>query len=103
MASKSDRNSLIKCRHLLYTNRTAERAFRQTRMSSRAGAGGFGSTRQGIRCWKGWRMTRARGGKACGPIHSRCRRGSGGSGAGEKPHQSPSLLQVLNTFCGKSC
>ena len=38
MASKSDRNSLIKCSHLLYTNRTAESAFRQTRMSSRAGA-----------------------------------------------------------------
>ena len=41
MASKSDRNSLIKCSHLLYTNRTAESAFRQTRMSSRAGAGGY--------------------------------------------------------------
>jgi len=53
MASKSDRNSLIKCSHLLYTNRTAESAFRQTRMFSRAGAGGIGSMRQEIRCWKG--------------------------------------------------
>lgn len=52
MASKSDRNSLIKCSHLLYRNRTADSAFRQTRMSSRAGGGGIGSMRQGIRCWK---------------------------------------------------
>jgi hypothetical protein len=47
MASKSDRNLLIKCSHLLYTNRTAESAFRQTRMSSRAGAGGIARMRQG--------------------------------------------------------
>ena len=40
MASMSDRNSLIKSSCLLYTNRTAENVFRQTRMSSRAGAGG---------------------------------------------------------------
>ena len=34
-----------------------------------------------IRCWKGWRRTPERPGKACGLIRSRCRRGSGGRGA----------------------
>lgn len=53
MASKSDRNSLIKCSHLLYRNCTADSAFRQTWMSSRAGAGGIGNMRREIRCWKG--------------------------------------------------
>jgi micrococcal nuclease len=30
-----------------------------------------------IGCWKGWRRRLKRGGKACGLIRSRCRRGSG--------------------------
>ena len=61
MASKSDRNSLIKCSHLLYTNRTAESAFRRTEdVLSRAGAGGIGSMLQGIRSLKGWRRTHER-------------------------------------------
>ena len=47
MASKSDRNSLIKYSQLLYTNRTAESAFRQFRMSSRASAGGIENMRKG--------------------------------------------------------
>jgi integrase len=38
IASKRGRNSLMECIHLLYTNRTAESAFRQTRMSPRSGA-----------------------------------------------------------------
>jgi hypothetical protein len=38
IASKRGRNSLIECIHLLYTKRTSESAFRQTRMSPRAGA-----------------------------------------------------------------
>ena len=50
-------------------------------------AGGIGSMRQGMRCWKG-----------CGLIHSRCRRGSGGDGAGERrlaglPLPHPHLTQ----------
>jgi hypothetical protein len=77
MASKSDRNSLIKCSHLLYTNRTAECAFRQTRMSSKAGAGGTESMRREMLFSKSWRKQHEKGGKGCGPIRSRCHRGSG--------------------------
>ena len=54
-----------------------------TNSSNRAGAGGIGSMRQEIRCWKSWRRKHERDGKACGPIRSRCRRGSGGSGSQE--------------------
>ena len=35
-----------------------------------AGAGGIGSMRRGIRCWKGWRRKHERRGKACGLIRT---------------------------------
>jgi hypothetical protein len=49
--------------------------------SGGASAGGIVATRLGIRCWKGWRRKHERPRKACGPIRSRCRRGSGGRGS----------------------
>ena len=51
-----------------------------TNWSKTVGAGGTGSMRQGIRCWKGESTKRKRLRKGCGLIRSRCRRGSGGSG-----------------------
>lgn len=40
-------------------------------------AGGIGSMRREIRCWKGLRRKRERRGKACGLIRIRQHRGSG--------------------------
>jgi endonuclease YncB( thermonuclease family) len=41
----------------------------------------------GVRCWKGWRRKHERGGKACGPIRSQCRRRSGGNNASSLSRQ----------------
>ena len=38
-------------------------------------AGGIGSMRRGIRCWKGWRRKHERRREGCGLIRTRCRRG----------------------------
>jgi hypothetical protein len=40
---------------------------------------GIGSMRRGIQCWKSWSRKPERRRKVCGPIRSRCRRGSGGN------------------------
>ena len=48
-----------------------------THWSKTAGAGGIGSMRQGIPCWKAWRRTHEKRRKVCGKIRSRCHRGSG--------------------------
>ena len=46
-----------------------------TRSSKTARAGGIGSMRQGIQCWKGYRRKPERPRMACGLIRSWCRRG----------------------------
>ena len=51
--------------------------------SKTAGAGGTENMRQGMLFSKNLRRQHERSGKACGPIRSRCRRGSGGRGTGE--------------------
>jgi hypothetical protein len=52
-------------------------------LSGKAGAGGIENMHQGIRSLKGWRRKHESHGLACGPIRSRCRRGSGGSASNQ--------------------
>ena len=80
--AQSDRSNdgRVACRR---SNESPNPVLLPTRRSKKAGAGGIGSMRQGIRCWKGYRRKHEREGKSCGLIRSRCRRGSGGSWAGE--------------------
>lgn len=61
----------------------------------RVGAAGIGSMRRGIRCSKGWRKQREKRGTGCGPIRSRCRRGSGGRDAVRTSGKSLRYMTVL--------
>ena len=54
--------------------------------SKTAGAGGIGSIRPTIPSLRHWRRRRERRRNACGPIRSRCRRGSGGRSRWKQRH-----------------
>jgi hypothetical protein len=75
------------------------------RWSKTAGAGGIGSMRREIRCWKDSKSQHERPRKACGLIRSRYRRGSGERGTGERsipdrlfPHSLPSVMGFSPVF-----
>jgi hypothetical protein len=54
-------------------------------------AGGIGSMRQKIRCWKSYRQKRERHGEGCGLIRSPYRRGSGDGAE----------IEITNGFVGQ--
>src|ERR1700675_4153590 len=57
-------------------------------------AGGIGSMCQGIRGLKIWGRKHERPGYGCGPIRSRCQRGSGERGTDELPDASPRVTYI---------
>ena len=80
----SRRNPIYICFYLMAPTST-------TRWSRTADAGGIGSMRWGIQCWKGWRKTHAKRRKACGlilhPSRLEC--------TGKRGEGNPSTCQTL--------
>ena len=80
----SRRNPIYLCFYLMAPTST-------TRWSRTADAGGIGSMRWGIQCWKGWRKTHAKRRKACGlilhPSRLEC--------TGKRGEGNPSTCQTL--------